>query len=194
VNTSAWNLPDVTKYKLGDTVTDPSGNRYIAAATGWDLCTTQVLAQSGVAINTPADTNEDILVAIPLPVMQPTGSLCLYTQWSATNNANAKTARLRLGTGTATAMGTTTPYGFLAMASNVGASIITSICNRGVQNSQVGYSMGAYDSGVSHSSGKVTSTVDLSVAGANFLYITGQKATAGDTLTLENYQLEWLPA
>ena len=180
-------LPDPSLYQLGDTMTDRFGAKFILTTIGWTQNSETIPVQSAVAVLCPADTTEDILVSIPLQALSGNGSLCLYTQWSFTNNANVKTLRVRLG-GIAGAQ-----YGMLAAASNVGASIITNISNRGVQNSQVGYSMGVFDSGVSHGTGKVVSSVDMSVAGQTLL-ITAQKATAGDVITLENYQLEWLPA
>jgi hypothetical protein len=143
----------------------------------------RVVQQSGVAVSGAADTNENILATIPIPagLMGVNGSLRVTTIWSVTNNANAKTARVRLGGIGGTAFWT------VALASVLSGKGLCVVMNRGAQNSQVAADPNVI--GLATSAVAVTTgAIDTSVA--QDLVITGQKATGGDTMTLEAYCVE----
>lgn len=142
----------------------------------------RVLGASAVAVSGPADTNENILATITIPAgaMGLNGILRVYSNWSFTNSANNKIMRVRLGGigGTAYFQTTQTTQAWYAD--------FRIISNRGVANSQVGPQNSAqFGSG---SGSPATSAIDTSAA--TTLVITGQKASAGDTLTLESYLVE----
>lgn len=142
-----------------------------------------VIARSGVAVSAPADSTEDILATIVVPPMGINGALRITAEWSYTNNANNKTLRCRLG-----GIGGTQYFGSVQTTS-LGLRMVTTIQNRGAANSQVGSGFGITDAGAI-SVNKNTSAIDTTAASS--LVLTGQKATAGDTLTLESYIVEFI--
>lgn len=145
----------------------------------------RVLQQSAVAITAPADANENILATITVPggVMGPNGAIQITSLWSFTNNINAKTPRLRIG-GAAGAI-----LWAPAAASLASISGHRYIWNRGAENSQVSAPTDQNGSGTS-TGALVTTVIDTSQAFD--LVLTGQKATAGDTLKLEAFSVEVL--
>lgn len=145
-----------------------------------------VLAQSAVAVSCPVDATEDILATINVPagLLGPNGLLRVSYLASFTNNANVKTWRVRLGGIGGTGLKT------IALANNTTYQDSLWLANRGAANSQVsGISTGSTFS--IGSNGVITAAIDTSLA--TTLVITGQKATAGDTLTLESYLVEAFP-
>lgn len=146
-----------------------------------------ILAQSAIAVTSPADATEDVFawLAIQGGLMGIAGALRLTTLWSMTNSANNKTLRAR--------------FGGLAGADFFGNVIANQatlhhqlfIRNRGAANSQVGPppSQGSYAVGTA---AVIVSAVNTALDTS--LVITGQKATAGETLTLESYLLELIPS
>lgn len=145
----------------------------------------QILAQSSVAATAPADTNENILatVTIPAGAMGANGRLRITTQWTVTNSGNNKTLRARLGGigGTAYLSSTQTTVATVRDQREIG--------NRNSQASQVGALISGGGFGTT-SNAAVTSTVDTSAE--TTVVITGQKATAGEALTLESYIVEMM--
>lgn len=141
----------------------------------------RVLGRSGTAVSAPADTSEDILgtVTIPANWMGKNGMLKILSLWSCTNNANVKTARIRLGGIGGTA------YETVALANNAAAQSYEVIWNANSTNSQVG--SGAVGFGAT-ATANITSAIDTTVD--QTIVFTGQKATAGDTLTLAGYVVE----
>lgn len=144
-----------------------------------------VLARSAVAVSCPADTTEDVLatVTIPAGAMGISGAVRVTTVWTITNSANAKTLRMRFGGTSGTA--------YLSTAATTSASFSDChlISNRGSASSQVG---SAQAIGLGGSAAAViTSSVDT--ASATTIVISGQKASAGETLTLESYLVELFP-
>ncbi len=140
-----------------------------------------ILKRSATPVSAPADTNEDILATITIPggTLGLNGQFELRTLFTVNNNANAKTLRVRLG-----GIGGTI-YETINAANNVSANLLTQFANRGAANSQVGAPNTAY--GLS-TSAVITSAVDTSAD--TTVVITGQKAVAGDTITLESYIAE----
>lgn len=148
-----------------------------------------VLAKSGAAVNTPADTSEDTLATITIPAnaMGANGFLRITTLWTFTSSGNNKTPRIRFSGAAGTI------YMNPVFTATVGLAQMTVIANRGATNSQVGFASAATNGGlgVSSASANVTSSVDTTAA--TTVVITGQKASAGETLTLESYLVELLP-
>lgn len=140
------------------------------------------LDQSAVALVAPANTAENILVTTVIPggIMGINGMLEVVTLWSMTNGINVKTYRVRLngiaGTIYQTIVGTSL------------AQFITKvkILNRGSLASQVGADPALNGYG-SSAAALVTSTINMAVDVP--LVITAQKATGGDTVTLEAYSV-----
>lgn len=145
--------------------------------------TPQVLAKSAVPVACPADTSEDVLATITIPAgaMGPNGALRISSNWTVTNSANNKSLRIRLG-----GIGGT-QFLLQVLTGSIAVSDLRMIQNRGAANSQVG---GPAQMPATTLSGTacVTSAVDTSVS--TTLVITGQKALAGEVLTLESYLVE----
>ena len=144
-----------------------------------------ILGASAVAVSGAADVAENILATITVPAgaMGLKGILRIDTIWSFTNSANNKTLFVRLGAGGST-------YLNIIHTTLLTARHLTMVTNRGVANSQVGMP-GGKDGGVGASAGALTtSAVDTSLATS--IIIAGQKALAGETLTLEAYLVELL--
>ncbi len=153
-------------------------------------CTTlgawHVLGASGVASTHTGDTAEAALATFTLPggAMGANGVLRVTTLWTYTNSANTKTLRVRLGglSGTAFQANTVT-------TSNIGVTQRT-IQNRNSQASQVGFNATSAASFTTVGSGSAVAvgTADTSVD--QTIVITGQLASAGETVTLESCLVE----
>lgn len=146
----------------------------------------QVLAQSGVQVVAPGDTNENILATVTLPTVGANDFLEVNYFFSCTNNANAKTGRVRLGGIAGTIMATHT-----LTSQNVHFGYIL-IANRNSAASQAGSEITTASSQPwGTRGGGVTlqvASADLSVAGVTLVF-TGQKGTAGDAFNLEMYRV-----
>lgn len=147
---------------------------------GW-----RILASGGAQLAVPADTTEDTLVSVVLPAnsLNPNGAIRVTQNWSMTNSANNKSGRIRLGgnslcTWTATVQDLFREY--------------TIIMARGVNNSQVSSRPSVSDVSVLGQFGGggayFLTTKDLTVD--NTLLITGQKASAGESMILDSYIIE----
>lgn len=144
----------------------------------------RILGASATAVATPADTSENILATITVPAgaMGLNGIIRILAVWTCTNNANVKTVRARFSGigGTIFATG--------SMASAVSLRQFTQFANRGVSNSQVGGSSAHNVQFTNTTNAAITAAVDTSAA--TTIVLTAEKATAGDTLTLESYSVE----
>ena len=142
------------------------------------------LGSSAVAASAPANTSENILATITIPAgaMGLNGILRILAVWTCTNNANVKTVRARFSGigGTIFATG--------SMASSVSLRQFTQFANRGVANSQVGGSSAHNVQFTTTTNAAITASVDTSAV--TTIVLTAEKATAGDTLTLESYLVE----
>lgn len=145
------------------------------------------LAASAVGVSGAADTNENTLatVTIPAGAMGANGRLRITTLWSITSSGNNKTLRIRLGGIAGTA------FFSIALTTSASSADQREICNRSAQNSQIGKSTGSTPWG--GTANAVTSGA-IDTSAAVDLVITGQKAAAGETLTLESYLVELLYA
>lgn len=143
----------------------------------------RILGASAVAVSGAADTNENTLATITVPAgaMGLNGILRVTTLWTITNSANNKTLRVRFGG----AAGVDYMGNILTTAANQFHQNI--IANRGAANSQIGHAA-AQTSYAPSSGSNVTSSVDTSAS--TTLVISGQKASAGETITLESYLVE----
>lgn len=158
----------------------PASLQNILNAIGYASRIPIVLGASGQAVSGPADTNENILgtVNIPAGAMGTKGVLFFATQWSYTNSANNKVLRNRFG-----GIGGNI-FGTLTATTTASVSDYRTIGNNNAANAQTGFA-GGIGSIAATSSGTQTAAVDTSAA--TTLVFTGQKANAGETLTLERY-------
>ena len=158
-----------------------------AIAAAKNLTVPYIFAQSAVAVASTAVTTEEIYKTITIPggAVGPNGSIEINVSWSCTNGANNKTFNVRVG-GAAGALlyqDTKTTINY--------TSTLKFLHNINVQNSQKSNAPGFnWSNGGSGNATNVnfTSAVDTSV---NWdIVISGQKAVAGDSLTLETYQVK----
>jgi hypothetical protein len=140
----------------------------------------QIVSRSFIAVSAPADTNEDILAQFVIPAgsMGINGVVMVHTLWSFTNSINAKTARVRLGGITGMIAQA------VACASQLSGQFVTWIANRSAFASQITGAAALTADGLS-TAANVTGTIDMSVQ--QTVVITAQKATGGETMTLEGY-------
>lgn len=147
----------------------------------------RILGSSAVLATAPADTNENILATVNIAAgeMGLNGILRVTTLWTFTNSANAKNLRWRLGGIGGTA--------FLDATQTTTATYSDrrDIQNRGAANSQVGWAATATAGGAGASTSAVT-TGAIDTSAATTIVITGLKASAGETITLERYLVELL--
>ena len=159
-------------------------NTPLQLGTGTGHCTPSfVIAQSGVAVSGGADTNENTLATIVIPgkMMGAGGQVRVTTLWTITSSANNKTLRVKFG-------GTN----FQAVIITTAASAQTqcTIRNR-TAATQVGYVESTSTTFGTNASANTTASVDT--AADVTMLITGQKASAGETMTLEAYTVEVMP-
>lgn len=142
-----------------------------------------VIAQSAVAASVGAVTTEATLATITIPAgaVGPNGWVEVVHSVTVTNGANNKTHRVRVGGIAGTALCDAT------LTTSNGNTRLTIIANRNSASSQVALAPSGNNSGGfgQFTSGYPTATVNT--ASAWDLVITGQKAVAGDTITLEAY-------
>lgn len=165
----------------------------IAAGIGSYQLNPFVIATSGTPVALTGTTNLTALATISIPagIMGKTGSLRVTVTFSCTNSANNKTGRIHFG---ATGSGTA---GTQYLTSTVTTATIfreqRMISNKNANNSQKGLPPGTPTGGLGQSAGAaVTSTVDTGLA--TEICISGQLASSGETLTLEDYTIEVLRA
>ena len=147
-----------------------------------------VIAKSAIAVSTPADVTEDILatVTIPANAMGINGRVRIMCSFTFNNNANSKTLRVRFG-----GIGGTILYG-PARSTTLASSYFLEHANRGVANSQVSsVALEMATTGAVTGGNVITSAIDTTAS--TTIVFTGQKAVAGDTLTLESYMVELIP-
>jgi len=147
------------------------------------------LGRSAVAVSHTGDTSETLLASVTVPAnaMGANGRLVIDTLWSFTGSANSKTPRVRFsGAG-----GTVYMSHIITSGTAVTAHYETTISNRGATNSQVGGGVSQFGGVGTSTAALVTSSVDTTAA--TTVYITGQLASAGETITLEAYEVRLLP-
>jgi hypothetical protein len=144
----------------------------------------RILAQSAVAVSHTGDTNETTLatVTIPAGAMRANGSVEIISQWSGTASANNKTRKVKFGA---------TVYHGVAATTSPLVRVFTRIMNRGAANSQVGPNNNDANGWTASAGSLQTSAVDTTAAVS--ITFTGQLASAGETITLENYVVKLYP-
>lgn len=142
-----------------------------------------VLAQSAVASPGTGSTGvlSLALVTVPGGLMGKNGRLRITSLWSMTNNANSKSIFVSLD-GTA--------FYAVGVSSIRSLQLLTTIANRGAQNSQVGAPSDLVGPG-SNGTAPTTAAIDTSVDQQVKLEII--LANGADTVTLESYSVEVLP-
>jgi len=144
-----------------------------------------ILGVSGTIASAGANTTENILATVTIPggLMGPNGQLWVYTLWNYTNSANSKTMRVRLN-----GAGSTQAFAITQTATTQMADLRI-IQNAGAQNSQIFFDRGSVPHPGATSVGvNTTAAIDTSVTTS--LVITGQKATAGETLSLVSWSVQ----
>lgn len=147
-----------------------------------------LLAASAVAVSVTGTVSEIALATVPVPAgaMGVNGAIMVKSQWSYTNSANNKVVRTRFG-GIAGAQ-------IMAATATATAAIVDMerrLRNRGAANSQIcSLNNGLFTPGSSTST-QTTTAVDTSVA--QDVVFSGQLASAGETITLESYEVWLLP-
>lgn len=138
----------------------------------------QLVAQSGVAITSPANTSKNALAAVTLPALGPNDQIVIETQWTFTSSANNKTPSVELGA--------TSVVGNFVVTTAASGTIANRIANRGATNSQVcGANLSTYHGITSAATG--TAAVETNAGAVLTFYMT--KALGAEVGTLESYQV-----
>jgi hypothetical protein len=150
------------------------GLRFVWSGSAWILPQeTQILKYIHTDVTLPADLVENTAVTTTLPALGANDAIHIESMWTLTNNANAKTVNIKLdGTN-----GFTRDY-----ASFAGTHTYNTIVNRNSASSQCWTNNNTSMFGGT-ANALQTTTKALGVAG-KVLSMTGTKATAGDTMTL----------
>lgn len=149
------------------------------------LGTWRVLARSAVAASLTGSTSETALASITVPAnaMGPNGVLRITSEWSYTNSANNKTLRARLGGLSGTVFDTIVP------TTSAYQRRQAEIKNRNAANVQLG-PPSAFAAGGWGTSTAAVVTGAVDTTSAQTLALTGQLASAGETITLQGYVVE----
>lgn len=140
----------------------------------------RVLADSATAVTAPADTAVNTLATFTLVAntLGVNGELEIEAIFTVNSNANAKTPRLHFGA---------TNVAGQALASSAGCIERWAFKSRAA-SSQIARPAGAGSGGYGATTAAV-STLAIDTTANVTILITGQKATAGDTFTLEGYRI-----
>lgn len=186
------NLPSASSMVGAVFVTDVGthGSLWYSDGTTWGLANGScVLAQSAVAVSVSASTSEESLfsIAIPAGLLGLSGALRLSMLWTTTSSANNKTLRARLGS---TALGGSAWFALVNTTTASTQIPAHTLRSRNSASSQVCFP--AANGSVGTQSGTAVSTFTEDTSVATVFALTGQKATAGEVLTLEGFTLELL--
>lgn len=167
-------------------IVDGSGNLILSLAP--TLGSEYTLAQSAAAVAGPVDTTEDVVKTISLAAgqMGKNGLILLSLILSCTNSATVKTVRIRLGGIGGTVLAT------IVLTSLSGGRGSYTLQNRNLQNSQLFDGIFTTDTPSQALTSRVPSAIDTSAA--TTLVVTIQKATGSDTVTVESFNGQLIPA
>jgi len=145
-----------------------------------------VLAQAVVNASCAANTTENVLATITVPAntLGLNGSVEILATWAMTNSANNKTTRVRFSGAAGT------EFQNRIITTQASSQQLTSISNSGAANSQRGMGVGSTGIGETTNAvvvGSVDTTADTTIV------LSGQKALAGETLTLVKYRVTVFP-
>ena len=143
---------------------------------------------SSAAASGTATASEEARATITIPkkLLGRYGRIKITTSWNYTNGADDKTMRVRFSTISGTA------FTEILSTTTQTASLQTEIINNAATNSQKGRAPATVNGWTAGTAAAIpTSVVDTDAADTTVV-ISGQKETAGDTLTLESYSVEIL--
>lgn len=157
-----------------------ANGRLVTNGAGFSL-----VSKSGVASSVTGTVTETILaqIAIP-PTLGANGQIRVRTYWTVTNSGNNKTLRVRLGT---------TGITSTQISSLIATTIASAMGMIDIQNANATNAQNIFTEIARGTDGLVTtvmstSTADMTVA--ENIYITGQLANVGETITLIGYSVE----
>lgn len=165
------------------------GSKWYTDGTYWHPVGNQALIS---VLNTqtavPADTTEDTLLSVTIPkaLVSPNMQIEVRLDASCTNNANAKTLRVRYST----AAGTQILNQAMASVTGYRGTCLLSWRNSTSAQEGIYYTSGG-GLGTNTGANGVTTLSVASASADTTLVITGQKATAGDSMALESAQVWW---
>ena len=138
-----------------------------------------ILGKSAVAVPLTGTTNETTLATISVPggSMGLNGQIESILHFTYTSSANNKILRLKLGA---------TTFWQITATTTANYQLYTRICNRNSTSSQVHFTLSAGTSGFGQSGSAVTTGVIDTTADQD-ITITGQLASAAETIQLESY-------
>lgn len=147
---------------------------------------TRVLAKSGAAVSGAADTNENTLATITVPAgaLGANGQLRVRAHFTQTNSGNNKTYRFRFSGAAGTVLATT-----VSGAADFN-TFDFAIANQNATNAQRSFGHGAYNADTPVVADGTNTTAAIDTTAQTTLVITGQKASAGETITLQAYTVE----
>lgn len=160
-----------------------SGGMYGPDPAGFGQFT--IIDQSNSNSSITGSTAESQLAAITVPSnsLGINGRMRITTHWSVTNNANTKSVRIRYSSSTGN------PYLAGSLTTVEAFKHQCEIYNKGVTNSQEGFSMPSAQGGWGTTTIAIqTSTIDTTAD--TTLYISGQLSVTTDTITLRSYTVE----
>lgn len=145
-----------------------------------------VFEHSGVPVSHTGDTTEVSLVTVTIPAnaIGPNGRIRWRAHYGYTNSANNKTPRVRWGGLSGTVMLSST------LTTTAQITWQGEIVNRNDASVQVYTINPAATTGGWGSSSSATGTDTKNTAGNVDLVFSGQLANAGETITLESYEVE----
>jgi hypothetical protein len=140
--------------------------------------------QQHTPVSVPAVTTESIVYSFTVPgnTMGPNDTLRVTTLWTTTSSANNKICAVKFGGSTVGTFTVTTSATYKEQRQ---------MSNRGVQNSQVVYTTGNGGFGTSNTA---VGTLSVDTSQDQVLTVSGTKASAGETLTLESVVVEIIAA
>ena len=146
-----------------------------------------LMAKSNVQQAVTGTLTETVLATINLPAntIGANGQVRIRTYWTVTNSANNKTLRVRFGTAgiSSTAISTSTITTFSS------PFITVDMQNNNATNAQNAFSVGSRGTDGLTTTVLAISSIDTTVS--ENLYITGQLANTGETITLTSYSVEY---
>lgn len=142
-----------------------------------------VLGSSGAAVSHTGNTNETQLAAVAIPPLGANDKLRITAFWKYTNSANNKILRVRFSGASGTV------YIGSTQTTSTGYQNQVIIANLNATNAQQAINAAAPFNTTQTSD--LTSSVDTSVS--TTLYLSGQLASSGETVTLVSYLVELLP-
>ena len=152
----------------------------VAAASDWEKVAKEKIYTMNTQVVCPADTAENEVVSLTVPggVLGPNGYLSIKAQLGVNNNANAKTYRIKIN-------GTTINSG--NAASGLTYRISAEMFNRNNVSAQIMQAAGQVGYGIF---GTAAQTFAINTSVDMIISMTLQKASAGDTLTVEAFSVE----